>query len=212
MLQCHILDNDILDSSMKTLKNKVKDLIPDLHVWRNSERVHPSGLGIAIKWDSMWHLWMWLNSFSYSVKLRQANTAFLNTSFFLFFFFPNIYLILKSKRITTLSLAIKFCKIFKRSKHDKDKPFWFKHFVYNFTAFSMTQQTCSYIEVQQNIADAHKTNQASSWVSHHNELCPVLLLSKHLMAKCDSEVSYYHDLINFTKQTAVHLLACSEVL
>lgn len=33
LLQCHILDNDVLDSSMKALKNKVKDLIPDLCVW-----------------------------------------------------------------------------------------------------------------------------------------------------------------------------------
>lgn len=146
MLQCHILDNDILDSSMKALKNKVKDLIPDHHVWRNSERVHPSGLGIAIKWYSMWHLWMWLNSFSYSVKLRQANTAFLNTHFFFFFFSKNSFAF-QNQMNTTLSLAIKFCKIFKRSKHDKDKPFRFKHFVYNFTIISMTQQTCSYTEV-----------------------------------------------------------------
>lgn len=145
-------------------------------------------------------------------EAKASKHSILKHKFLLFFFFPNNSFAFQNQINTILSLAIKFCKIFKRSKHDKDKPFWFKHFVYNFTAFSMTQQTCSYIEVQQNIADAHKTNQASSWVSHHNELCPVLLLSKHLMAKCDSEVSYYHDLINFTKQTAVHLLACSEVL
>lgn len=142
LLQCHILDNDILDSSMKALKNKVKDLIPDLCVWWNSERVHPSGLGIAIKWYSMWHLWMWLNCFSYSVKLRQANTAFLNT-----LFFSNNSFAFQNQLNTTLSLAIKFCKIFKHSKHDKDKPFQFKHFVCNFIVISMTQQMCSYIEV-----------------------------------------------------------------
>lgn len=42
--------------------------------------------------------------------------------------------------------------------------------------------------------------------------CPVLLLSRHLMAECGSEVSYYHNLINIPKHTAKHLLAYSEVL
>lgn len=51
-----------------------------------------------------------------------------------------------------------------------------------------------------------------SRVSHHEELQPALLLSKHLMAKCGNEVSYYHNLINFTEDAAEHLLAYSEVL
>lgn len=32
------------------------------------------------------------------------------------------------------------------------------------------------------------------------------------MAKCGSEISYYHNLINFTIPAAEHLLAYSEVL
>lgn len=48
--------SDTLDSSMKALRNIVKDLIPYLQVEWNSEQVHPSGLGMAVKYGMAWDI------------------------------------------------------------------------------------------------------------------------------------------------------------